>query len=175
LEQFFPVGGRKNLKLLKKRIVKNAPIFTFLLVWEKFGKTGGTDWTDVEAFNVYGTVTAIKVFAGDGIDAIQFKYGDTWGVKHGGSGGDGVGQLFELATGETIVQIKGNLLVFKEKNSPKNSPKMSMPNVTSMKTFMLQIAMSRRPIAKLKIKKLKLKLKKKKLCKINLINLIKIY
>jgi hypothetical protein len=124
LEQFFPVGagGRENLKLIEKCIVKNAPIFTFLLVWEKFGKTGGTAWTDVEAFNVNGTVTAIKVFAGNGIDAIQFKYGDTWGVKHGGSGGGG-GQLFELATGETIAQIKGNSLVFKAKKSPKNSYK----------------------------------------------------
>jgi hypothetical protein len=42
---------------------------------------------------------------------------------------------------------------------------------TSTKTFMLQIAVSRRPMAKLKIKKLKIK----KLCKINLIKIIKIY
>jgi hypothetical protein len=51
------------------------------------GGDGGDAW-DESGNVIYGPITQIEVWAADVVDAIRVKYGNTYGNKHGGGGGE---------------------------------------------------------------------------------------
>ena len=69
-----------------------------------FGDGSGSSFND-QGFSSRGPITAVQVFAGAAVDAIQFQYGGAWGPKHGGSGGNHYSASF--VEGEYIHQVTG--------------------------------------------------------------------
>ncbi len=54
-----------------------------------YGGDGGQAWTDGGEVHLKGPITGIEIHAGDRIDGIRVRYGETWADLHGSStGGD---------------------------------------------------------------------------------------
>jgi hypothetical protein len=68
------------------------------------GGDGGQAWDETD-YVKYGPITQIEVWTGDAVDAIRVRYGNTYGEKHGGGGGDS--HVFSFKPGEKITLASG--------------------------------------------------------------------
>jgi hypothetical protein len=70
-----------------------------------YGGDGGSAWTDGGAVHLNGKITSIRIRSASRVDSMQVKYGDTWGLNHGGGGGDE--HVFNLSGKDTIWVVNG--------------------------------------------------------------------
>ena len=73
---------------INKKKIEETPSKTMTTTTSgPFGRPVSQAWSDAETAEENGKITGVRLWTGMRVDSIQFKYGTTWGQRHGAQGG----------------------------------------------------------------------------------------